>query len=164
MERLVENKTVRQRPDEGYRRWFLNDYFDVIVWYESAGGELLGFQLCYNRTVDERAFTWQRNKRSSHFVSSGSDERGVPWIATAVLHGDAGSVPAAVLERLQREQGELDDDLLELIVAHARDYNEHRGDAADGETDDDASSRRRPAAHDETDSGAPDDDAGIDPR
>lgn len=126
MDALVENKNVRQRPDEGHRRWFLNDYFDVIVWYESAGGEIVGFQLCYNRTVDERAFTWQRNKRSSHFVSSGSDERGTPWIATAVLHGDAGAVPEEVLRRLTAEQGELDSDLLEMIVHHAKDYNGQR--------------------------------------
>lgn len=123
MSALSENKNVRQRPEEGFRRWFLNEFFDVIVWYESAGGQLLGFQLCYNRTVDERAFTWQRDKRSSHFVSSGSDERGVPWIATAVLHGDAGAVPRDVLERLQAEQGDLDDDLLDLIVEQARGYN-----------------------------------------
>ncbi|MFP4210633.1 MAG: hypothetical protein ACLFR8_05275 [Alkalispirochaeta sp.] len=128
MSALVENKNVRQRPEEGFRRWFLNDYFDVIVWYESAAGELTGFQLCYNRTVDERAFTWQRNKRSSHFVSSGSDERGRPWIATAVLHGDAGAVPADVIERLRQEQGDLDDDLLELIVTAAGEYNESRHD------------------------------------
>jgi hypothetical protein len=127
-EPLVENRNVRQRPEEGFRRWFVNDYFDVIVWYESAAGDLLGFQLCYNRTVKERAFTWQRNKRSSHYVSSGSDERGRGWIATAVLHGDAGPVPEDILDRLQTEQGDLDDSLLELIVSHARDYNASRSD------------------------------------
>ncbi len=124
MSGLVENKNVRQRPDEGFRRWFLNDYFDVIVWYESAAGEMTGFQLCYNRSVDERAFTWQRNKRSSHFVSSGADERGTPWIATAVLHGDAGPVPPDVLDRLEREQGHLDEDLLRFIMEQATSYND----------------------------------------
>lgn len=123
MDPIVENKNVRQRPEEGYRRWFLNNYFDVIVWYESAKGELLGFQLCYNRAVDERAFTWQKNKRSNHFVSSGSDERGTPWIATAVLHGDAGEIPKEVLSRLQEEQGELDEDLLTLIIDQAETFN-----------------------------------------
>lgn len=120
---LVENKNVRQRPDEGFRRWFLNDYLDLILWYESARGELTGFQLCYSRHHDERAFTWQRNKRSSHFVSSGADERGMPWIATAILHGDAGPVPGEVLQRLQEEQGELETSLLRLVIDAAEDYN-----------------------------------------
>lgn len=33
LNKLVENKNVRQRKDEGVRRWFLDDYFDFIVWY-----------------------------------------------------------------------------------------------------------------------------------
>lgn len=123
MSALSENRSVRQRPEEGFRRWFVNEFFDLIVWYESSEGELIGFQLCYNRHVDERAFTWQRGKQSSHFVSSGADERGVPWIATAVLHGDAGPVPEEVLERLAAEQGDLDPDLLQLVTERARDFN-----------------------------------------
>lgn len=123
MASLVENKTVRQRPEEGYRRWFLNDFFDLIVWYERKGGALTGFQLCYSRHVKERAFTWQRGRQSSHFVSSGSDERGVPWIATAVLHGDAGPVPEEVLQRLREEQGELERELLERVLSAAEAFN-----------------------------------------
>lgn len=126
MAALTENKNVRQRPEEGFRRWFLNEYFDLIIWYESREGELTGFQLCYDRGVSERAFTWQRGKRSSHFVSSGSDERGAPWIATAVLHGDAGPVPAEVLDRLRDEQGELDGALLTLVTETAERYNADR--------------------------------------
>ena len=124
MEALTENRNVRQRPEEGFRRWFLNEYFDLIFWYESAQGELTGFQLCYSRNVTERAFSWYRNKRGSHFVSSGADQRGIRSFATAILHGDAGPVPEEVLRRLREEQGELDDDLLELVISAAREYNQ----------------------------------------
>jgi hypothetical protein len=126
MAALSENRSVRQRPDEGFRRWFLNDYFDLILWYESRAGEMTGFQLCYDRHRDERAFTWERGKQSSHFVSSGSDERGRPWIATAVLHGDAGPVPAEVVERLERESGELDPEILAVILDRIGTYNDRR--------------------------------------
>lgn len=124
MSALSENKTVRQRPEEGFRRWFLNEYFDLIVWYESRGGDLVGFQLCYDRHQDERAFTWETGKQSSHYVSSGSDERGHPWIATAILHGDAGPVPDSVVDRLVAERGDLDGDLLETIIERVRAFNE----------------------------------------
>jgi hypothetical protein len=123
MAALSENRSVRQRPEEGFRRWFLNEFFDIIVWYESSKGEPTGFQLCYNRNIDERAFTWQRGKQSSHYVSSGSDEPRVPSIATAILHGDAGPVPEDVLSRLEADQGELDADLLDAILTRARDFN-----------------------------------------
>lgn len=133
MAALTENKTVRQRPDEGFRRWFLNDYFDLILWYESAQGALNGFQLCYSRHLRERAFTWYRNKRSSHFVSSGADQRGVPSVATAILHGDAGPVPEEVLQRLRREQGDLEDELLEKVVSAAREFNRRYTEQSDTE-------------------------------
>ena len=43
---LKENLEVRQRENEGWRRWFVNSYFELIVWYEIKGGQLTGFQLC----------------------------------------------------------------------------------------------------------------------
>lgn len=126
MSALSENTTVRQRPEEGFRRWFLNEYFDLILWYESRGGDLVGFQLCYDRHRDERAFTWETGKQSSHYVSSGADERGRPSIATAILHGDAGAVPEEVIDRLVSERGDLDGVLLETIVERIRAYNERQ--------------------------------------
>lgn len=120
---LSENRSVRQRPDEGHRRWFVNEFFDLILWYESARGQLTGFQLCYDRHAEERAFTWQRGKQSSHYVSSGTDEKGLLGFATAVLHGDAGPVPETVLHRLEEEQGELDDEILLMVVKRIKEFN-----------------------------------------
>ncbi|MFW5694720.1 MAG: hypothetical protein ACOCYB_06105 [Alkalispirochaeta sp.] len=123
MSALSENRSVRQRPEEGFRRWFVNEYFDIIVWYESRRTPPTGFQLCYDRHANERAFTWQRGKQSSHFVSDQPHGERTAWAATAILHGDAGPIPASVLKRLEEEQGELDGALRELIVTTAREYN-----------------------------------------
>ena len=35
---LIEFRDVRQVEGEGPRRWFFDDYFDLIVWYLEAGG------------------------------------------------------------------------------------------------------------------------------
>ena len=123
MSALSENRSVRQRPEEGFRRWFVNEYFDIIVWYESRHTPPTGFQLCYDRHANERAFTWQRGKQSSHFVSDQPHGERSAWAATAILHGDAGPVPVDVLHRLREEHGELDGELLELIDGTAREYN-----------------------------------------
>jgi hypothetical protein len=50
---LAEIRDVRQIPGEGFRRWFSDGDFDLIVWY--AGGEIAGFQLCYDKGRRERA-------------------------------------------------------------------------------------------------------------
>ena len=61
---LVEKKDVRQIPGEGVRRWFTDNYFDLIVWYEE--GQVIGFQLCYDKGGHERALTWHRPHRYLH--------------------------------------------------------------------------------------------------
>ena len=62
---LVEEKDVRQIKDEGFRRWFLDEDFDLIIWYEND--EIVGFQLCYDKKDDnERALTWRKGDRYMH--------------------------------------------------------------------------------------------------
>jgi hypothetical protein len=43
-----------------HRRWFHDDYFDLFVW-QSDGGELVQFQLCYGLDSSERALVWHRD-------------------------------------------------------------------------------------------------------
>src|SRR4051794_11827944 len=46
-----------QHEGEHRRQWFTDDYFDLYVWYHSDN-TIFGFQLCYDKTGDQRAFTW----------------------------------------------------------------------------------------------------------
>ncbi len=42
-----------------HRRWFHDDYFDLFVW-QTGGGELVQFQLCYGMDSSERALVWHK--------------------------------------------------------------------------------------------------------
>ena len=69
---LREHQKISQREGEGRRRWFLDDYFDLIVWYEPGDEEqVVGFQLCYSKNRNEHALTW---KRRGGFTHSGVDD------------------------------------------------------------------------------------------
>ena len=120
---LKENKTVRQREKEGFRRWFVNDYFDIIIWYTNINSKLKGFQVCYSRNKAEKAFTWEPNSVSSHYVSDSGFEKGRPSFGTAILIGHAGKIHEIVINRLIKEQGELDNDILDFIVDKINEYN-----------------------------------------
>ena len=67
---LKEIAKVSQHEGEARRRWFVDRYFDLIVWYEQDGPDvqdrILGFQLCYDKTHDERALTWKRRGGFTH--------------------------------------------------------------------------------------------------
>jgi len=120
---LFENQSVRQRPEEGFRRWFMNSFFELIVWYDHRGGALYGFQLCISRNAAERAFTWTSEYSSSHFVSEGFPEAGTPRQATGILQGDGKLYSEEILERFEEDSQGIDEPIRSLVVSKIREYN-----------------------------------------
>jgi len=120
---LKENTDVRQRPQEGWRRWFVNAYFELIVWYESEAGPLVGFQLCLSRNQRERAFTWTTDYVSSHIVSDSFLEKGISKMATGILRGDGGKISEEEIRKFEAESWAIDPDLRTLVLEKIRANN-----------------------------------------
>lgn len=121
---IKENLEVRQRDNEGWRRWFVNDFFDIILWYSKKDGELIGFQVCYGRgTADERAYTYEFSSQSHHFVAEGQKPNSLGKLGTAILTGHAGRIPQHVLDKLVDEAGDLPSNMLRLILEKAGEFN-----------------------------------------
>jgi hypothetical protein len=64
---VIETTQGDSSRDESRRRWFSDDYFDLIVW-EDEDGEIVQFRLCYGRQSGERALVWKRQSELSHFT------------------------------------------------------------------------------------------------
>jgi len=62
---LAEIQPVKQHQDDRFRRWFADDYFDLIVWYDERQ-EICGFQLCYEKSRAEHALTWRADAGYAH--------------------------------------------------------------------------------------------------
>ena len=54
---LAEIPHVKQYEPTRRRRWFQDDYFDLFVWQDDQGA-FTGFQLCYDRSRQQRALSW----------------------------------------------------------------------------------------------------------
>lgn len=84
---LDEVLDVRQIKGETQKRWFTDDYFDLIVWLDDNNG-IIGFQLSYNRFKGEHALTWHRESGYNHYrVDDGENRPGKPK-ATPILVSD----------------------------------------------------------------------------
>jgi hypothetical protein len=104
------------------RRWFHDDYFDLFVW-QTAGGEITLFQLCYGIGSSERALVWHkyggyfhdgtRAKRSREIVGAGSGP---------------GKQPAAdpVLLRFEEAALSLPEDIRRAVAERLREYVENK--------------------------------------
>ena len=58
---MLYELNVTQKDGDSYRRWFMDDYFELITWYSADKTTIKGFQLCYDRNHDEHAVTWMNN-------------------------------------------------------------------------------------------------------
>jgi hypothetical protein len=112
---LAEIAEVRQVEGEGYRRWFTDPDFDLIVWYETAErSHVLGFQLCYDKRRRERCVTWRESGSVQHHLVDDGEN---PFSAkmTPVLVSDGIFDGPRVLDAFLRAAENVDEDLRRLV-------------------------------------------------
>ncbi len=118
---LREWKGVRQRPDEGYRRWFADEDMDLIVWYRERGGSVRGFQLCYGKQSVQHALTWLADRGYNHArVDDGEAGREGASKQTPMLVEDGTFDASALADRFVREAGDIDPEVRSLVSRKLR--------------------------------------------
>lgn len=113
---LREIPSTRQREGESRRRWFTDADMDLTVW-QDAGGELLAFQLAYDKSEAEHALEWRRDGGLRHHrVDDGEAETG-RYKQTPLLLPD-GVIPLKrVVDEFGHRAGALESELRERILA-----------------------------------------------
>ena len=87
---LKEIRALKQHQDGLFRRWFEDDFFDLIVWYDQRQ-EIFGFQLCYEKSRDEHALTWREDRGYGHHRIDTGEQ--TVWETSAPLLIAAGPFP-----------------------------------------------------------------------
>jgi len=112
---LEEVLNVRQIDGEPRRRWFSDDYFDLIVWFDDDE-KILGFQLSYGRFKGEHALIWHRESGYGHYrVDDGEGRPGKPK-ASPVLLPDGNFDSKGIAGIFKRESSKIDP-LIATLVA-----------------------------------------------
>jgi hypothetical protein len=105
------------------RRWFHDDFFDLFVW-QTNGGEIGLFQLCYGVSSSERALVWHKY---GGFFHDGVDAD-VPEIPTVAGRGGPENPFAAdpVLARFNEAAQALPEDVRLFVLTRLREYVEKK--------------------------------------
>jgi hypothetical protein len=113
---LSEIRNPRQVPGEGQRRWFTDEYFDLIVWHDGDGLPT-GFQLCYDKNDRERALTWRSGRGYSH---ERVDDGEIPGRAkmSPVLVPDGSFARSTIAALFLEDSGAIDPEIRRFV--HAR--------------------------------------------
>jgi hypothetical protein len=113
---LAELRDVRQIEGEHRRRWFADDFFDLIVWL-GDGGEPVAFQLCYDKEGHQRALTWKAPSSYTHTGIDDGENRPGRYKATPILVADGAFDHSAIGERFRRAAAGIDPAIAELVHA-----------------------------------------------
>ncbi|MFW5835901.1 MAG: hypothetical protein ACOCVK_00670 [bacterium] len=119
---LREWTGLRQRPEEGRRRWFTDEDMDLIVWY-TDDDDIRGFQLCYAKQTDQHAVSWFSDGTYSHArVDDG--EAGSPLGAkeTPILVQDGVLDASSIAEAFRRRAGNVDPEIRELVYTRVKGF------------------------------------------
>ncbi len=119
---LREFTGVRQIPNDGYRRWFTDEEFDLFIWYEdSSQDEIVGFQLCYNKRGEQKALTWYRDKGYLH-TAIDDGEASPLKNRTPILVADGMFPKDRVIELFRKAARNMEHELFELVETKLVDY------------------------------------------
>ena len=118
---LQEVKDVRQIPGDPPRRWFADDFFDLIVWF-APDRSVHGFQLCYDIQNKPRALTWFKDLGYTHDgIDDGERVAGVNK-ASPILVPDGLFDTSHIAAKFAAAQGDLPKELSELVLAKVKEY------------------------------------------
>jgi hypothetical protein len=129
---LCEIKNVKQYDGEPQRRWFVDDYFDLIVWL-SKSNEVIGFQLCYDKMKNQHALTWHKNSGYIHNRVDDGEHKPGKYKATPVLVTDGTFEAEAVAEIFKWESRNMDKELAQFISQMLKEYSDWHSAETDSE-------------------------------
>jgi hypothetical protein len=119
VEAFHEYLHVRQVPGEPRMRWFLSDYFELFVWF--GDDELpCAFRLCYDRSYQEHAITWERNKPNLRHQAVDDGESSLHYARSPIVAGAGAPFPASIVDRFDATVGEIPDELRALVLRELR--------------------------------------------
>jgi len=117
---LREIPNIKQYPGEPRRRWFAAETMDLFVWF-SESGDIVAFQLAYDKPHAERAISWKSGKGFSHTrVDDGANPGGHP--GTPLLVEDGSFDTSRVLAAFQSQASGIDQDIVRFISLRLKDY------------------------------------------
>jgi hypothetical protein len=111
---LKEIIDVRQIAGEPRRRWFTDNYFDLIVWV-GENKDIEGFQLCYDKGMNERALTWEKPSSYRHNRVDDGEENPLQPKRTPVLVADGMFDSLTVAESFRNESKRIDTDINKFV-------------------------------------------------
>lgn len=118
---MYEVANVRQIPGEAKRRWFCSAEFDLIVWCSEAG-DILGFELCYDKLRGEHAIVWNETIGFRHMAVDDGEQRPGKHKSSPILVADGYFDVGRIYQRLQATSEQLPQEIASFVLARLKQH------------------------------------------
>jgi hypothetical protein len=118
---LREIRDVKQISGEPRRRWFSDENFDLIVWFEPED-RIIGFQLCYDKGIGQKALTWLKDDGYQHSRIDDGDNPG-KMKASPVLEADGCYDRERIGRRFLENKGDIPEKIANCIYRKMMNYS-----------------------------------------
>jgi hypothetical protein len=118
----INPKYVNQIPGEPRRRWFEDNYFDLIVW-ENELGQIVEFQLCYDKLHNQRSLIWKEQIGYMHNKVDDGENKPGKYKATPILVDDGVFDFAAIAEKFKYKSKDIDTEVSAFVLNKIREYH-----------------------------------------
>lgn len=115
---------MKQTDDSSNKRWFSDQYFDLIVWPD-GDGSISRFELCYGKGVNEHAMVWDRQSGFSHVrVDDGERVLGRHKM-TPIFVADGRFGGDSIAARFFAAGKDIDRKIVNFVYAKLKDYSDN---------------------------------------
>jgi len=111
---LYEVTNVKQIEGELRRRWFVDDYFDLVVWLDK-GNSLSGFQLCYDKYKKQHALTWHKTSGYMHNRVDDGENKPGKYKSAPILISDGQFNKNRVADLFKKASFKLEDQIAGIV-------------------------------------------------
>jgi hypothetical protein len=119
--REINTDSLGQKKVEPHRRWFAGEYFDLLVW-EDETGEIVGFQLSYDKIRNQHALTWKKQKGYIHNKVDDGESRPGKFKASPILLADGIFEYDKIAESFKRNSTEIDEVVSSFVYNKLKNY------------------------------------------
>jgi len=115
-------KYVKQIPGEPHRRWFEDNYFDLLIW-ENEAGQIVEFQLCYDKLHHQRSLIWKEKVGYRHNKVDDGENKPGKYKAAPIFLDDGLFDTAAIADKFRYKSKNIDKKVSTFVLNKINDYH-----------------------------------------
>ena len=118
----ILTKYVKQIPGEPYKRWFEDSYFDLLVW-ENESGQIVEFQLYYDKLHNQRSLTWKKQTGYMHSKVDDGENKPGKYKSTPILIDDGVFDFETIAEKFKNNSKYIDTKVSTFVISKLKKYH-----------------------------------------